>query len=76
VRNALAIYITLSLIATVAIAQLLYWKLVVTCEHRVDDQSIDSFDMDWLCESVEAWVGLEADDAQPVPVDDRVLVSA
>jgi hypothetical protein len=76
VRNTLAIYITVSLIATVALAQLLYWRLVITRENRVADEPIDGFDMDWLYESVEAWVGLEADDAQPVPVDDPVLVSA
>ena len=38
VRDALAIYITLLLIVTVAIAQLLYWKLVIARDHAVRDE--------------------------------------
>ena len=75
-RNSLAIYITLSLVVAVAIAQLLYWKLVIARENRVDEHPIDSLDMDWLCEPVQAWVGLEADEAAPVPAGDPVLVGA
>ena len=73
-RDALAIYITLLLIVTVAIAQVLYWKLVIAREHVVSDELEDFLDMDWLHEPVEAWVGFEADEAEPVLVGDPVLV--
>lgn len=72
-RDALAIYVTLSLIVLVAIAQLLYWKLVIAREHVVGDEIPDISDMDWLRQSVEAWVGFEADEAEPAPVGDPVL---
>jgi hypothetical protein len=71
VRDALAIYITLLLIVTVAIAQVLYWKLVIAREHAVCDELPD---IDWLYEPIEAWVGFEADEAEPVLVGDPVLV--
>ncbi len=73
-RDALAIYITLLLIVTVAIAQLLYWKLVIAREHAVRDELSDLPDMDWLHEPIEAWVGFEADEAEPALVGDPVLV--
>jgi hypothetical protein len=74
VRDALAIYITLLLIVTVAIAQVLYWKLVIAREHAVCDKLEDFPDLDWLHEPVQAWVGFEADEAEPVLVGDPVLV--
>lgn len=70
-RDALAIYITLLLIVTVAIAQVLYWKLVIARDHAVCDELPD---MDWLHEQVETWVGFEADEAEPVLAGDPVLV--
>jgi len=75
VSDVLAIYITLSLIVTVAIAQLLYWKLVIAREHDACETTIDTFDLDWLCESAQTWVGLEADEPEPAPVGDPVLVA-
>jgi hypothetical protein len=74
VRQTLAIYITLSLIVTVAIAQLIYWKLVIAREDDACEATTDTFDLDWLFESSQTWVGLEADEPEPVPVGDPVLV--
>jgi uncharacterized protein involved in cysteine biosynthesis len=76
VRDALAIYITLLLIVTVAVAQLLYWKLVIAREDPVGDMTPDVPDMDWLHQPVDAWVGGEADEAEPALVGERVLVGA
>jgi hypothetical protein len=74
VRDALAIYITLLLIVTVAIGQLLYWKLVVAREQVVSEDIPDIADLDWLLEPVDAWVGFEADEAEPARVGDPMLV--
>ena len=74
-RDALAIYITVLLIVMVAIAQLLYWKLVIAHEDVACDQTADIPDMDWLREPpVEAWVGFEPDEAEPALAGDPVLV--
>ena len=73
-RDALAIYITLLLIVTVAIAQMLYFKLVIAREDVASDETQDLPDMDWLREPVEPWVGFEADEAEPALVGDPVLV--
>jgi hypothetical protein len=77
VREALAIYITLLLIVTVAIAQFLYWKRViaredVSCGDTPDFSELP--DIDWRRQPVEAWVGFEADEAAPALVGDPVLV--
>jgi hypothetical protein len=74
VRDALAIYVTLLLIVTVAIAQVLYWKLVIARDDAAGDEIRDLPDMGWLHESVDAWVGFEADEAEPALVGDPVLV--
>jgi hypothetical protein len=74
VRDALAIYITLLLIVTVAIAQVLYWKLVIAREDAAGDEIPDLPDMGWLHEPVDAWVGFEADGAEPALVGDPALV--
>jgi hypothetical protein len=74
VRDTLAIYITLSLIATVAVAQFLYFRLVIVREGANGDDTTDTVDLDWLYESVEAWVGMEADECEPASVGDPVLV--
>jgi hypothetical protein len=74
VRDALAVYITVLLIVMVAIAQLLYWKLVIAREDVACDRTADVPDMDWLRKPpVEAWVGFEADEAEPAVVGDPVL---
>ena len=74
-RDALAVYITVLLIVMVAIAQLLYWKLVIARNDIACDQTAEIPDMDWLREQlVEAWVGFEADEAEPVLAGDPVLV--
>jgi hypothetical protein len=73
VRDALAIYITLALIVMVAIAQLLYWKLVIAREDVVREDSPDLPDMDWLRQPVDAWVGFEAGESEPALVGDPVL---
>jgi hypothetical protein len=74
VRDALAIYITLLLIVTVAVAQLLYWRLVIAREDIAHEETPDIPNMDWLCQPVDAWVGFEADESEPAPVGDPVLV--
>lgn len=74
-RDALAVYITVLLIVLVAIAQLLYWKLVIAREDIVSESPADIPDLDWLREPpVQAWVGFEADEADPALVGDPVLV--
>jgi hypothetical protein len=74
VRDALAIYITLLLIVMVAIAQLLYWKLVIARKNVACEQTADIPDMDWLREPpVNAWVGFEHDETEPALVGDPVL---
>jgi hypothetical protein len=40
VRDALAIYITLLLIVAVALAQVLYWKLVIARESNAGDEPV------------------------------------
>jgi hypothetical protein len=74
VRDALAIYITLLLIVSVAIAQLLYWRLVIAREDLAGEGSRDIPDLDWLRQPVDAWVGFEADEVEPMLVGDPVLV--
>ena len=74
-RDALAIYITLLLIVMVAIAQLLYWKLVIARKDVACEQTADIPAMDWLLEPpVNAWVGVEHDETEPALVGDPVLV--
>ncbi|HEX3691294.1 MAG TPA: hypothetical protein VHV28_16450 [Solirubrobacteraceae bacterium] len=73
-RDGLAIYITLLLIVTVAVAQLLYWKLVIAREHVSACESTPEIpDMDWLRQPAEAWVGFEAGEAEPALVGEPVL---
>jgi hypothetical protein len=75
VRAMLAIYITVAAIVIVAVAQILYWKLVITVQDvtRPDAAGEQIPDMDWLREPVETWVGLDADDAGPALVGEPVL---
>jgi hypothetical protein len=75
VRATLAIDITVAAIVIVAVAQILYWKLVITAQDvtRRDAAREQIPDMDWLREPVEPWVGLEADDAGPALVGEPVL---
>lgn len=74
-RDALAIYITLLLIVTVAVAQVLYFKLVLAREDTASKETSDLPDMEWLREPVETWVGSEADEAAPPRRGDSVLVA-
>jgi hypothetical protein len=71
----LAIYITLASIAIVAFAQILYWKLVIAGEDVTGRNAgrEDFPDMDWLCEPVQPWVGLEVDDPEPALVGEPML---
>lgn len=70
----MAIYITLLLIVMVAIAQVLYFKLVIARDDSAGAETPDLPDMGWLHDPVETWVGFEADEAEPVLVGDPVLV--
>lgn len=68
----MAIYITLALIVTVAIAQVLYFKLVIARERPGRQETPEIPDMDWLRRPVEAWVGFEPDEELAL-VGDPVL---
>jgi hypothetical protein len=81
VRVTLAIYITLFAIALVALAQILYWKLVIAREGVAIDHVPETSrmpemdripDMDWLRDPAESWVGFEADDMAPTLAGDPV----
>lgn len=74
VRDSLGIYITVLLVVAVAIGQLLYWKLVIARGDVAREDIPNIRDMDWLRQPVDAWVGFEADEAEPARVGDPVLV--
>lgn len=83
VRVTLAIYITLFAIALVAVAQILYWKLVIAREGVAINEVPETNpvpempaipDMAWLGEPAESWVGFEGDDMAPALAGDPVLV--
>jgi hypothetical protein len=74
VRSALAVYITLFAIALVAIAQILYWKLIVNREGGAGDAAPEIPDMSWALEPVDPCAGFEADVLEPVPVSEPVRV--
>lgn len=61
-RSTLAIYITLSAVAAVAIAQILYFKLVLARQRAVSE---DVPDMGWLYEPMDAYIGVGAADMEP-----------
>jgi hypothetical protein len=74
VRSALAIYITLFAITSVVIAQILYWRLVIS-RHGAADAAREVTDMGGPLEPVEPvepWAGLEADALAPVLVSEPV----
>ncbi|MGH2895578.1 MAG: hypothetical protein ACRDPM_20245 [Solirubrobacteraceae bacterium] len=73
-RVTLAIYITLFAIALVAVAQILYWRLVIAREVAATDAMADMdcvadldpvADMDWLREQAQSWAEFEADEMEP-----------
>lgn len=71
----LAIYITLFAVALMAVAQVLYWKLVIAREGVASagvPEADQTPDMEWLREPAEPWVGFEADDVEPARVGDPV----
>ena len=84
-RSTLAIYITLSVVAVVAIAQILYFKLVLARQRAASEEAPD---MGWLHEPIDAYIGLGPDDMElalaiePMPgaeatfVAEPVLVAA
>jgi hypothetical protein len=72
----LAIYITLLLIVAVAIAQVLYFRVVIAREDRAGEETPDLPDMNWLREPAETQVGFAADEAEPERLGDSVLVGA
>jgi hypothetical protein len=74
VMDSLGIYITVLLVVAVATGQLLYWKLVIAREDVACEDIPNIPDMDWLRQPVDAWVGFEADEAEPARVGDPVLV--
>ena len=67
-RSALAIYITLFAITSVAIAQILYWKLVINRRVAAGDLALEVPDIGCALEPVDPWAGLEADALEPVRV--------
>jgi hypothetical protein len=70
VRSPLAIYITLFAVASVAIAQILYWKLVITRRGTAGDAAPEVADMGSALEPVDPWAGFAADASEPVPVSE------
>jgi hypothetical protein len=74
VRSALAIYITLFAITSVAIAQILYWKLVINRHGAASDAAPEVPDMGWALEPVDPWTGFEADAVEPVLVPEPARV--
>lgn len=72
----LAIYITLFAIALVAVAQIVYWKLVITRDGVAIEEmpELDRMpDLDWLREQAQSWAEFEVDDTEPALVGDPVL---
>lgn len=61
-RSTLAIYITLSAVAVVAIAQILYFKLVLARRRAASEEAPD---MGWLYEPIDAYIGGRVDDIDP-----------
>lgn len=61
-RSTLAIYITLSAVAVVAIAQILYFKLVLARQRAASEEAPD---MGWLYEPIDAYIGIGAEDMEP-----------
>jgi hypothetical protein len=72
VRSTLAIYITLSAVAVVAIAQFLYFKLVLS---RQQPASEDVADMGWMHEPINAGIGVGVDDIEEALEPERVPVT-
>jgi hypothetical protein len=78
VRSTLAIYITLFAVAVVAIAQILYFKLVLARGHAASE---DVPEMGWSYEPIDACIGVGVDDMEPalaiepVPVAEPALVA-
>ncbi|MGZ4167596.1 MAG: hypothetical protein ACXVSE_08815 [Solirubrobacteraceae bacterium] len=72
-KSTLAIYITLSAIAVVAIAQILYWKLVIK-RHEV--RAEDTCGAAWLPESLVTWPEIDMGAAESRFAAEPVLVGA
>jgi hypothetical protein len=72
VRSTLAIYITLSAVAVVAIAQILYFKLVLARDKVVHDETPD---MAWLYEPVGP-VLVEVEEPEPLLAPEPALLAA
>jgi hypothetical protein len=69
----LAIYITLFAVAAVAVAQILYWKLVIRSDEA---RAEDTCDAAWLPEAPVAWPEVPAQAAEPLFAAEPVLAAA
>ena len=72
-RSTLAIYITLFAVAVVAVAQILYWKLVVAHDEVCAEEACAT---EWLPESLMAWSELELEAVEPQFAAEPVLAAA
>jgi hypothetical protein len=75
VRPTLAIYITLFAVAVMAIAQIVYWKLVINREAAPGDAAPKGPAMDWALEPIDPRDGFAADTAEPLLVSEPAVVS-
>ena len=74
-RSTLAIYITLFAVAVVAVAQILYWKLVIA---RDESRAQEACATEWLPDSLVAWpeLELELEAVEPQFAAEPVLAAA
>ena len=72
-RSTLAIYITLFAVAVVAIAQILYWKLVVTRDQAVTEEIRDA---ERLPEALVMWTEIEMEADETDLATEPVLLAA
>ena len=72
-RSTLAIYITLFAVAVVAVAQILYWKLVIA---RDEPCAEEAWATEWLADSLLAWPELELEAVEPQFAAEPVLAAA
>ncbi len=74
-RSTLAIYITLFAVAVMAIAQIVYWKLVINREAAPGDAAPKGPAMGWALEPIDPCGGFAAETAEVLLGSEPALVS-